>query len=242
MKKYLRLLLCVFTALLSVSLVCSCESIDEMRARQAFYDDDGNVLFNGEKYIRIDGEYDVFDGYGDSVIITQKDVPVLLAEKYGDWYSIAEGGEYLYSYGEDTFLREDSYKEFENRYGGKIEINRFGFEYLDEDMNRQIYILTQEEQKTIEIILSSDEKEVYHDEYPEIYDQFDRYMNYYSEDGIFVNRNIQFFLYKMDVGYCLGVEENKENRLEFDYTHYTVPEEYYPLFDKLMNVDTEETE
>lgn len=238
MKKYLRIAACIITLLLCAFFVCSCESLDDMRARQGFYDEDGNVILNGVKYIRIEADI-LPSGYGRDVYITESDVPVLLAEKYGDWFMITEDKTYIYDYGYYCYCRDDKYNELAEKYGGSIEINRLSIEYIDEDFESGTYMLTKEEQGTIEALLENGEARGPEGNFLAIVD-CDKYeaMYYYSEDGFFCDRKTVIYAYTSDGGYYLRQEMfESDDYYPVQCVVASVPEEYVPLFDKLTNLD-----
>ena len=71
-------ILCLICLLLP--LLCGCKELDEMRAKQAFYDENGNILWNGAVYKQLpQGEYfQPHTSYENRVYVTEPDVPVLL--------------------------------------------------------------------------------------------------------------------------------------------------------------------
>ena len=86
MKNIKRILAIVFCSIICFSL-CSCNYIDELRSKQAFYDESGNITFRDEVYITLPSCENLkyyTEGYGR---VTTEDVPVLLSDNYGQSFS-----------------------------------------------------------------------------------------------------------------------------------------------------------
>ncbi|MBQ9680000.1 MAG: hypothetical protein IJV48_04895 [Ruminococcus sp.] len=117
MKKTVKLLaLMTVIAVVALSL-CSCRSMDETIANQAFYTDSTKTEFTlrGKLYRKMDiGRLSFIDAgnypsQNNGCYITEKDVPALLSSWYGDWYFINDDETVVYVYG-DNYVREDKYE------------------------------------------------------------------------------------------------------------------------------------
>lgn len=116
MKKTVKLLaLMTVIAVVALSL-CSCRSMDETIANQAFYTDSTKTEFTlrGKLYRQLDiGRLSFIDAQnaapGSGCYITEKDVPALLSSWYGDWYSFNYDETVVYVYGHN-YVREDKYE------------------------------------------------------------------------------------------------------------------------------------
>lgn len=116
MKKTVKLLaLMTVIAVVALSL-CSCRSMDETIANQAFYTDSTKTGFTlrGKLYRQLDiGRLSFIDAQnaapGSGCYITEKDVPALLSSWYGDWYTISNDEAVVYVFG-DYYVREDKYE------------------------------------------------------------------------------------------------------------------------------------
>lgn len=112
MKNIKRILAIVFCLIICFSL-CSCNYIDELRSKQAFYDESGNITFRDEVYkILPSSEYLKYywSAFGN---LTAKDVPVLLSENYKESFSYNNDLSLLSIPGtEEYYVREDLYDEY----------------------------------------------------------------------------------------------------------------------------------
>ena len=93
MKKVFRMTALWMAAALVALSLCSCQALDDARANRGFYSDDHNEIdLNGTVYRLLDpGDNCMFyddwmNPYGEktSYYATEKDVPILLANHYGD--------------------------------------------------------------------------------------------------------------------------------------------------------------
>ena len=126
MKKFFRpfalLLVCV---LLALSL-CSCHALDEARANRGLYSEDRTEIeYKGYTYRLLDlGDTILIEdmamgGYADKTActITEKDVPILLAEQYGETLYINEDDTVITTYASYTDVMNDY---FDN---SKLDVN-----------------------------------------------------------------------------------------------------------------------
>ena len=96
MKKFSRFAALILAAVMLTLTLCSCNYLDSKRAHQAFYTDDTRreIEYDGNKYKYINpGRLDFV--FGDTFYldeepfyVTEKDVPVLLASRYGEYMTI----------------------------------------------------------------------------------------------------------------------------------------------------------
>lgn len=109
----------IFALLLTVLLLCSlsgCKALEEMRQNQAFYAENGDILWNGNTYKKLPACEELqpeFDGET-SVYVTESDVPVLLSEMvFLASYSPSNDGRFLMEdyHAEDIFYCEASIYE-----------------------------------------------------------------------------------------------------------------------------------
>ena len=82
MKKFFRRIFVFCLAAIQIFLLCGCAALDEMRHNQAFFDADGNILWNDSIYKKLPAcDYFVPQiNYGTAVNVTEADVPVLLSD------------------------------------------------------------------------------------------------------------------------------------------------------------------
>lgn len=99
MKKSLRIFALILVLILSISVLCSCNSLDELRNNHARWTDDTHltVEYLGQKYVKYEGDTNIFaitnfDGYYGFFpiqFITEKDVPVLLGKYFGYSFDVS---------------------------------------------------------------------------------------------------------------------------------------------------------
>ena len=121
MKKYRKLVAVLCLVCLLLPLLCGCNALDKMREKQAFFDAEGNILWNGKVYKKLPSGEDFCPEWdGGQICVTEEDVPVLLSNVCADsFYDIYEDGLFLEYQGfyeitgeEHFYCREDRYEEF----------------------------------------------------------------------------------------------------------------------------------
>lgn len=153
MKKFRKILTLCCLACFLLLLLSGCQKLDEMRASQAFFDGDGNILWNDSVYKLLpQGEYFAPDiDYSKTVYVTEKDVPVLLQDLFAE--------DRLYATEDDLILESDSYGYYcrEDRYGEieqklrepfrtEIVCYTYGvYDYREDEYVDRVYQLTQEQ-------------------------------------------------------------------------------------------------
>ena len=115
MKAYIKRISALVLAVTLCFALCSCSTIKEMRASQAFYGEGGEIIWGGQVYKPLEiselpEELELYtSGWGS---VTANDVPVLLSDVYGtDMYynhnkTLIEAGVY--------YAREDVYDYVKN--------------------------------------------------------------------------------------------------------------------------------
>lgn len=106
MKNHFRRIFVLFLAAVLIFLLCGCDALDEMRHNQAYYDADGNILWNGSVYKKLPVcEYLVPPtDYETTVYVTEADVPVLLS----GMLCLSE----YYPSNDSVFLQDDNYEGY----------------------------------------------------------------------------------------------------------------------------------
>lgn len=165
MKKSLKRGLALLLVLIQILLLCGCKALDTMRANQAFYDEDGNILWNGSvykplpacEYLQPDLDHEI------QICVTEKDVPVLLSDIMAErWLYPTEdevlllGSGYHWIEGRN-YCREDKFQELSDRIkaGFETEIVCYGYDVYDEETgeySNQYYTLTQEQRDALTLI------------------------------------------------------------------------------------------
>ncbi len=110
MKAYIKRVSALALAVVLCLALCSCNAIKEMRASQAFYGENGEIILGGQVYKSLNTQElpaGLETRINDVGYITESDVPVLLASTFGEWASynhnktVIEAGIY--------YAREDVY-------------------------------------------------------------------------------------------------------------------------------------
>ncbi len=124
MKKFKRILALGFVILICVSL-CSCNFIDELRSKQAFYDTPDRITFRDEVYIKLPECDNLKYNAEASGNVTTKDVPVLLSNSYGQHFSFNNDLSLLRISKGIYYVREDLYDQYYNVISNKPTLDRY---------------------------------------------------------------------------------------------------------------------
>lgn len=84
MKKYLKRILVLLMVSACIFAVSGCAALDEMRQNQAFFNEDGDILWNGNSYKKLPHcDYLTVEiDYSTDIYVTDSDVPVLLSDAF----------------------------------------------------------------------------------------------------------------------------------------------------------------
>lgn len=154
MKKTIRIA-ALFLALLMLALpLVGCDRIDEMRANQGFWNDDGSISFNGKTYKLLSPSKYLYTDLYRNLEITEKNVPVLLSERYGKNFSISYD-EVFIAHGSEYYCRADKYDYVEKRIKEGAKLDHLGFYYTHNGykIGKVGHVLTKEEVSAIEDIM-----------------------------------------------------------------------------------------
>lgn len=241
MKKSIRITALLLAILMLALPLVGCDKIDEMRAKQGFWNDDGSISFNGETFKRLSqSEYlNIVINSHHKLEITDKNVPVLLSEEYGTdarmtfdkiFIRTLVGGRY------NIYCREDKYDYVEQSIKQHENMNYLGFYYPYEHISisrkveyfnnggKPAQLLTEEETVALEDITSAEGTSFSDMEY-ELITEYGRVVIYYcSEDMLFRKESeIVFFL---DSSRCCYIVDGN--------FVYSVPKKYDNLFEKMF--------
>lgn len=171
MKTYMKRF---FSLLLTVLLLCSlsgCKALDEMRENQAYYTENGDILWKGSTYKKLPTSEELwpeFDGEI-SIYVTESDVPVLLSQTHClSSYSPSTDGRFLMedNHIEDIFYCEASiYEDICTRIRAPFvpEIVCYSYDVPTEDVyewDTAVYTLTQEQVEVITTVVENTEPTV----------------------------------------------------------------------------------
>lgn len=246
MKKVLRLTSLVLTLLMLIFTFCGCTAIDEARKNHGIWKDaDKTVIELGGKEYKLLPECQylnpsVANDY-DYVSVTEKDVPLLCKEIFGEQFLRSDDGIFLVSDLYDIYTDVDSvnpldsgkplnycvsdrYDEISGRINGNIKMDRYCYTYYDDNYNSQMYYFSDEEINAVNRVLQSEEISVYGDG--------SYYIDIYrcSEDGIFTEYCLDLMLFEEKM--CLRVQSNFLGSEKID-KYYAVSDELKGTFDKI---------
>ena len=111
MKNGKRIMACLLLLVLALSL-CSCRWLTEKRDRQAFWNNEAHteILWKGEVYRELP-TLDVDQLGNTEIVITEPDVPVLLADSFGTFASASYSGLFI-SFWDYSLYRENPHRIF----------------------------------------------------------------------------------------------------------------------------------
>ncbi len=230
MKKIKRIIAALL--LISICLVSTgCVNIEELRETHGIWADESQmtIQLNGWEYKKLPYVDDRFNMNNIEIVyVTEKDVPVLLAQM-GTTFYINENGILLQNgdlpYDGGYYCRSDYYDAVVEEYQKGVEFTRYLYEYYDVDTDTdQTYELTKEQINAIERVAGDETllTDIYTDS------MFSSpYIMAYSEGEIFCK----------DYGYILEGNGKYYLVLEEDYMEsktYQVPLELYDTFEEIM--------
>lgn len=157
--KYIAFALLIVTVCISL---CSCKQLDAARSEHAWYSptDDGFIYFRENTYKPLPECDDFspvceFNGY-----VTEHDVPVLVKEMYGDYFSYSEDLKFLNTYG-TTYCVEDIYDEYcEKIKSYKLDnycIEKMNYDEETHKMSYETVILSEKAKNALNDILNNSE-------------------------------------------------------------------------------------
>lgn len=169
-KKGLMLLLC---AVLLIGFT-GCDRLEQMRACQAFCQENGDILWQGKRYKKLPpNKYfsPVQDYHQNTIYLTQSDMPVLLSQISGNYESTMisyHDGAYLQtaSYAENSYYcREDLYEETVAQLESPFVPEVLCLQYWDHGEGfsankRRTYVLTEEQSAATKHILATIEPKI----------------------------------------------------------------------------------
>ena len=237
MKKVKRL----FALCLSFILLClcttGCNAIDEMRENQAFYTETGGVKLRGTDYIPLpENEYFRPFKHDDSTVIriTEPDVPVLLSTHYGNYASLYNDGEILYSnYMDVYYCRVDKYAHYNAVLAAPFKPTGYCYTYnvLDTDTleyTEHLYQLTAAQAKAVEEILFTVTPTVQDEDVKYSYDYF---VELNACDDTMLLRDEAVSIAVNGKAYTIVRHNYNGERSDLEYA---VPSAYNAMFDSIV--------
>ena len=161
MKKNYKRGLAMLSVLIMLFSLCGCSALDEMRKGQAFYDENGNILWNGATYKALPYcAYLYCDrDYSSDIYLTETDVPVLLSSTFALEYLYPSTDGLLLSsvYTDSYYCREDKFDALCARLQEPFvpDIVCYSYDLYNEETGEfetRYYTLTQEQVAAVELV------------------------------------------------------------------------------------------
>lgn len=235
MKKHVKRGLTILLILLQLCCLCGCRALDEMRKNQVFYDQSGQIRWNGSVYKALPYcEYLVVDTGYDTVYVTADNVPVLLSSIFSlqELY-VSTDSQFLVNYGEEEtyYCKEADYEALCARLEAPFEpdILCYSYEELNEDTFEYEYIyytLTEEQAAAVRQITQTAEPKTMEEGFLLDYD-WSLFLESCSADMLL--RRIDMEIAVSGEKYYLVAHEEEQTLV------YTVPETLKATFDQIVS-------
>ena len=190
--------LLIFVMMLSL---CSCAELDQLRERQAFFNENG-IVYKDRLYKLVNTADDLNYNFinAEFINVTDEGVPVLLSAMINFEYTINADETIINgSYDDEWYVREDKYPEYESSVKNGINYTDIGFDYYDASLVKKVdYILTEQE-KTV--LLSLLDGEVVTEDF-ETYEEL--YLFEQSDNRLF-RKSDCYVIIRADNGYYVGL-------------------------------------
>ena len=266
MKRILKkVLICAVIASLCLCL-SSCKFIENKRKEHAVYTDStkSEIMLNGALYKEVEADWIMMVapiGNSRTVYVTDKDVPVLLAEFKGSWSQAKVDDKLVFSetlddrtgeYMDAVYCREDYIKEF-NVLKDKINLDSICIETYDADYNSQMCIFSKEEVSVMEKAIKTSKVKMDVDTY---YEDLLECKNVYECNSdatwgtqtyyIHKSKDNEYYIEGFDSGLFIDEEElptdaDVDLSFEAEYSDYyilhKIPSDKAHLFEKYFEDD-----
>lgn len=235
MKKVKRISALLLAALL-IFVLCGCDALDEMRHNQAFFDTDGNILWNGSVYRKLPAcDYFVPQtNYETTVSVTEDDVPVLLSDMLSlSSYYPSDDGMFLRECDSEVYYCEESvFEKIQNQILAPFvpDILCYSYDVFDEDFydfETKYYTLTQEQAAAVAYVVENTEPTTMQ-EGMYLDNDWLVYLYACSQDMLFQNNT-------MDISVC-GSTYYVHQYTDNGTLLFTVPEDYNAVFAEIVAV------
>jgi len=219
-------LLCVV-----VTAITGCFSLQELKDKQAYFDEEGNICVGNYKYIAIGDAEDLYpDFYNcDLVYFSDNEIPLLLTPEMCPSYTRSGDGIFLDG-DKGYYCREDKYEEVVSALSKGHVAKGYKYTYFDyEEGTNKERILTDEEKEAIDEIFSTVKKKQFNEYYclANVFSYPDADMTYLTRDEFDVvkkGKNI----------YLLKYDEEKDQEW-----FYKVPDNKKHIFDDVIKAGDE---
>ncbi len=203
MKRVKRILAGLIIAALALSL-CSCKKLDEMKRLHAVWnnEDHTEILWNGSVYRKLP-EVVSERMYGENVLITDADVPVLLSDIYGQYAHKDVGENLIYfdyyifaKYSMQCFARSELYDQYEaaarNPNMDRLAAECSIYSHNDGEQTIAAVVLSEELTQRLREAVSSGALRLLSDDEAEVY--YTDYLNIYSDPDYDIQGSVSLYL------------------------------------------------
>ncbi len=241
MKRKLKILAIISILAICGILMSSCEYIDEMRNIHAVYIyDNGETKLqkNGKMYVEIENFEKYYNLMEPTPLrVTEKDVPVLLINEYGDFGAYYAAGDII-KIDEKLYCVEDKYEQYVNYADGNI-VDMIVVEVYDKDKLRTVNQEFTESEKELILSIWNEENK------GEFVSRDSDWINYHkrinlricdSSKSVFRKNNVFMTYSKKNDAYGVVVENYNSDSdiIKYMYTLYPVPDDKREAFESLI--------
>lgn len=262
MKKLSKILALILSVLMICLCLGGCDELDERRKEQAFWVDNNStdsIEYNGQIYKKLDVSTTVPNPlYNRSnnkyVVVTDNDVPVLLADSFGDYLDMSDDENFIFGYvykpskteykgvyesgNNCLYCKDDIYDAVVSKIKEGIEYTLYGYGYYTYDEEDDYYgeyhyyYLKDDEIKAVDKVVTSvtpieDDDVIYDYEHVVELDKV-------SKDKFFGKYAYELY-YNSINGYYLGQYSESLGT----YKYYKVPDKLTETFDKITAYEME---
>ncbi len=231
MKRILKRGLSLLVVLLLVLSLTGCQALDDMKAAQAFWLTNGNILYGDVEY-RLLPECDVLNPLAGEetpyVYVTEQEVPVLLSEVYGDSFAVSLDRSILFKDSRNgaCYCAQNRYDEMIDKISSGDFFDTYAYVYYDYDaMMTLTYLLTESERSAVDWVFYSETPEILPDYVDIPYDYVVELLSC-SEDMLFSDYCCD--LYVNGDQYYLCVISGDTSAI------YTVPDSMQSVFEGML--------
>lgn len=238
MKRLFSLLL-VLVLLLSFT---GCKALDDARAAQAFYEQDGSILWNGVRYLPLpeaDNVYPAFDYTASNLLhVTEPDVPVLLSAFMGDMFNYSTDKTFLQPNEWNLYCRADLFDAVQYRILNGFEYKKYGYWYYqwdDEtyDYTEKSYILSDDQIDAVYEVIQTQVPQEQSSVVSLEYDHLASVMG--CSDDLLFREYLCDVLYHKETYYVVQSNEN-------NYLIYEVPFSSVSVFEEILRAQIQADE
>lgn len=230
MKKIKRIIAALLLCILALSCT-GCANLDEMKASHAIWsnEEQTELEWNGRTYKRLtaNSNLEIWDYRQKTVFATTSDIPVLLAEQYGDRMECSNDEILLESHWYENdkpiyFCREDQYDAMIKMIVEGVEMTQMNYFYwMVKDQSTGMYSLTDAQKQAVETVLKTTPISLGNSGYDEDY-------------NIELYRSAENLYFRQSIG-LISAYMGKYRIIDFsEDLLYEIPDELQPTFAEIM--------